>query len=193
MGSRKRLAAIVAAGLAAVAVTVAVLYGTNGSDVHATPPAVLDKFELTAEQPQVPEISFDDAGGATVSLADFRGKVLLVNLWATWCTPCVAELPDIARADAQLPDDSISVLPINMEKIGAEKVAAFLQGHEAGSLPVYIDRDLKAMRGFEAFGLPLTVIIDAEGREVGRAVGPQKWDHPDVIAYLRALAGRPRG
>jgi thiol-disulfide isomerase/thioredoxin len=193
MGSRKRLSVIVAAGLAAVALAVAVLYGTNGADVHATPPAVLDKFELTAERPQIASISFEDAKGAPVALADFRGKVLLVNLWATWCTPCVAELPDVARAEALLPKDKVAVLAINMEKIGADKVAAFLKGHEAAALPVYIDRELKVMRGFEAFGLPLTVVIDGEGREVGRAFGPQKWDHPDVIAYLRALAERPRG
>src|SRR4051812_38447803 len=142
MDSRTRLAGIIAAGLAVVTIAVAVLYGTNGQDVHASPPANWDKFQLTAGQPAVPDISFEDAAGATRSLADFKGRVVLLNLWATWCGPCVMELPDLARAQTQLPQDKVTVLAVDMEKLPAEKIAAFLKEHNATALPVYADRKL---------------------------------------------------
>jgi thiol-disulfide isomerase/thioredoxin len=192
MDSRARLAGIIAAGLAVVTIAVAVLYGTNGQDVHATPPAIWDKFQLTEGQPQVPDVEFEDAAGNRKTLADFKGRVVLLNLWATWCGPCVMELPDLARAQTELPQDKVLVLPIDMEKLPAEKVAAFLKEHNAGALPVYVDRQLSLMREFEAFALPLTILIDADGREIGRAAGPQPWHHEDSIAYLRALGEKPR-
>jgi thiol-disulfide isomerase/thioredoxin len=188
MDPRKRLALIVAGGLAALTLGLAVLYGTNAPAVHDTPPALLDKFVLTEGRAAVPDLEFVDRAGETKSLADFRGQVLLVNLWATWCTPCVAELPDLAEAQEALEGDAVAIIPIDMERLEADKIAQFLREKNAGSLPVYIDRTYAVMQGFEANALPLTVLIDKEGREIGRAAGAQAWNHPDVIAYLRFLA-----
>lgn len=182
---------LIAASLVAVTIAAAVLYGNSAGNVQLVPPPQLDKFKLTADRPSVPDVMFEDAKGASVSLASFKGRVVLLNLWATWCAPCVAELPDLARAQAALPSDKLLVLPIDMEKLEVAKIEAFLKEHEAGSLPVHADRTLAIMRGFEAFALPFTVLIDAEGREIGRASGPQDWDHPDVVAYLRGLAESP--
>ena len=187
MDPKKRLTAMLA-GLVGIAVVVAVLYGMNDGDVHATPPDVLDKFELAADRPMLPNLEFQDASGARKTLADFRGQVVLLNLWATWCTPCVAELPDLANAQEALKGTRVTVLPIDLEKHDLAKIAAFLKEKGAGTLPVYVDRTSAVMRDLEAFGLPLTVLIDAEGREIGRSFGAQPWDHPDTIAYLRHLA-----
>ncbi len=193
MKPRARLFATLAAGLAAVAAA-AVLYGIIGRDVHATarPPAVLDKLKLTDGRPAAPDIGFVDATGKPLKLADFHGRYVLVNLWATWCGPCINELPELARLQKELPQDRITVVPIDvLEKLDAEKLGAFLKMHHADGLPVYIDRDRATQRGFIANELPLTVLIDGEGREVGRAAGGQKWDDPASAAYLKAISAPP--
>jgi thiol-disulfide isomerase/thioredoxin len=190
MKPRTRLFATLAAGFAMVAAA-AVLYGIIGRDVHATatPPAVLDKLKLTNGRPAAPEIGFVDAMGKPLRLADFRGRYVLVNLWATWCGPCINELPELARLQKELPQDRITVVPVDvLEKLDAEKLGAFLNMHQADGLPVYIDQDRATQRGFIANELPLTVLIDAEGREVARAAGGQKWDDPASAAYLKAIS-----
>ncbi len=190
MKPRTRLFATLAAGLATVALG-AVLYGIIGRDVHATssPPAVLDKLKLTDGRPAAPDIGFTDATGRPLKLADFRGRYVLVNLWATWCGPCINELPELARLQKELPQDRITVVPVDvLEKLDAAKLGEFLKMHQADGLPVYIDNDRATQRGFIANELPLTVLIDAEGREVARAAGGQKWDDPASAAYLKAIS-----
>ena len=191
MNPRTRFAAILGSGLVAGIIAIAVLYGNSSNDVQLVPPPQLDKFELTAGRPAVPDLAFEDGAGMPTSIAKFKGRVLLLNLWATWCAPCVAELPDLARTQSALSQEKFLVLPVDMEKLESAKVAAFLKEHDSEILPVYIDRNMAVMRGFEAFALPFTVLIDAEGREIGRASGPQDWGHPDVLAYLRGLARQP--
>jgi thiol-disulfide isomerase/thioredoxin len=193
MNPRTRLFATLAVGLATVALA-AVLYGIIGRDVHATasPPAVLDKLKLTDGRPAAPDIGFIDATGKPLTLAAFHGRYVLVNLWATWCGPCINELPELARLQKELPQDRITVVPVDvLEKLDAEKLGAFLTMHQADGLPVYIDRDRATQRGFIANELPLTVLIDAEGREVARAAGGQKWDDPASAAYLKAISAPP--
>ena len=155
-----RFLTIVAAGC--VGIIVADLYGMYGFRVHATaqPPSVLDKLKLVQNRPAEPEISFVDASGKSLRLADFHGRYALVNLWATWCGPCITELPALAKLNAGLPQDRVTVVPIDLEKLDAAKVGDFLAMHQAGTLPVYIDRELSAMKGFVANELPLTILID---------------------------------
>ena len=193
MKPRTRLFATLAAGLVTVALG-AVLYGIIGRNVHATarPPAVLDKLKLTQGRPEAPDIGFVDAMGKPFNLADFHGRYVLVNLWATWCAPCINELPELARLQKELPQDRITVVPLDvLERLDAEKLGEFLMTHRADGLPVYIDRDRATQRGFIANELPLTVLIDAQGREVARAAGGQKWDDPASAAYLKAISAPP--
>lgn len=193
MKPRTRLFATLAAGLVMVALAV-VLYGIIGRNVHATarPPAVLDKLKLTEGRPEAPDIGFVDAMGKPFKLADFHGRYVLVNLWATWCAPCINELPELARLQKELPQDRITVVPVDvLERLDAEKLGEFLMIHQADGLPVYIDRDRATQRGFIANELPLTVLIDAQGREVARAAGGQKWDDPASAAYLKAISAPP--
>ena len=188
MKPRTRLFFAVAAGFAAI--SAAVLYGMNGFAVHGTakPPAVLDKLKLVENKPG-PDISFTDASGRILKLSDFRGRYVLINLWATWCGPCITELPELAKLNAELPQDRATVVPIDLlEKLDAQKVGDFLGMHDAGALPVYIDRELSVMKGFGANELPLTILIDAEGHEIARAAGAQKWDDPASVAYLKTIS-----
>ena len=195
MKPRTRSLAILAACCAAI-VTAGVLYGINRGAVHAgaTPPAVLDKLKLVAGSPQAPDVGFSDAAGKALKLADFRGRYVLINLWATWCGPCITELPGLARLNAELPQDRVTVLPIDMlEKLDAMKLGDFLAMHDAGTLPVYIDRELSVQRGFVANELPLSLLIDADGHIVAKAAGPQKWDDPTSVAYLKTISAPGSG
>ena len=190
MNSRTRAIAILAAGLGAAAIG-AVLYGMMGGNVHAngTPPAVLDKMKLSAGSPAAPPIAFKDAAGKELKLADFHGRYMLVNLWATWCGPCINELPELAKLQSQLPQDRVTVVPVDvLERLDAEKLGEFLKMHDAAGLPVFIDAERATQRGFVANELPLTVLIDADGHEVARAAGGQKWADPAVVAYLKAIS-----
>ncbi len=211
MNPRNRLALLLTGTLAAAALIVAVLYGNWDSNVHegletaadsmAAPdvdaevlvdglPESLAGVVRIEEMPPTPDAVFYDAEGAEATLADFEGQFLVVNLWATWCAPCVAELPALARAQEALSEDNVLILPIDMEKKGAEEISAFLSDNGAGILPTYIDFDYAIMQAFEAFayGLPYTIFIDASGRQVASASGPQEWDDPQAIAYIRQMA-----
>lgn len=190
--SRARLVYILVASIAAVGLPW-LLYEMRTRDVHASasPPAVLDKLELTEGAPAAPAVTFYDADGKAMSLNDFRGRYVLVNLWATWCGPCINELPSLVRLQAELPQDKIAVLPLDLEKHDAQKVVEFLERTKIEGLPIYIDRDFSAMRGFAANELPLTILIDSEGREVARAAGEQKWDDADSVAFLKAISAPP--
>ena len=190
---RSRLYAILGLGCAAIAIA-AVLYVNKGSTVHAggEPPAVLDKLKLVRGSLPAPDVAFVDADGKPVKLADFRGRYVLVNLWATWCGPCITELPELAKLNAELPQDRVTVVPIDMlEKVEAEKLRIFLGMHDAAGLPIYIDRELSVQRGFVANELPLTALIDAEGHLLAKAAGPQMWDDPASVAYLKAVSAPP--
>ena len=193
MKSRTRIAAI-AAGCAVV-VALVVLYGIANWNVHAgaRPPAVLNRLQPVSGQPAAPQIGFVDATGNRLTLSDFRGRYVLVNLWATWCGPCINELPELARLQQALPKDRFIVAPVDvLERLDAGSLHNFLRMHSADSLPVYIDHDRQTQRGFIANELPLTVLIDSNGREIARAVGGQKWGDPASIAWMKSISSPPQ-
>lgn len=147
----------------------------------------MTKLQLTAGYPAVPDAAFTNGEGRSVQLADFRGRFVLLNMWAKWCPPCVNELPAFARAQASLPRDRIAIVAVDLEQNEPAEVLEFLRAHGAQDLTPYVDRDLALMRSFKAYGLPLTVIIDPDGHEIARAFGPEQWDGPDALSYLRKL------
>src|SRR5262245_47171862 len=140
MTLRTRLMAVLAASIAAIAIPL-VLYEIRVRDVNASarPPAILNKLKLTVGTPAAPDINFTDASGKALKLNDFHGRYMVLNLWATWCGPCLTELPSLVRLQAVLPQDKITVVPIDLEKIGVEKVSDFLKMHAIDGVPIYID------------------------------------------------------
>jgi thiol-disulfide isomerase/thioredoxin len=190
MKPRTRLFATLAAAVAALGIAV-VLYGINRPDVHASgaPPAVLDKLKMAEDRPAAPEASFADADGKILKLADFKGRYVLLNMWATWCGPCITELPELAKLQTELPQDRMTVVPVDLlERLGPDKIGEFLKMHDADGLPVFIDSERATLRGFAANELPLTVLIDDEGHVIARAAGAQKWADPEAVAYFKALS-----
>jgi thiol-disulfide isomerase/thioredoxin len=135
----------------------------------------------------LPELAFTDAEGAPRSLADFRGRPLLVNLWATWCPPCVAEMPALDRLQAALGSEGLVVLALSSDRGGKAQVAPFYARTGVNALGIWLDPRGAASRAVGARGLPTTLLVDRAGREVGRLEGEAAWDHPDWVARLRQL------
>jgi thiol-disulfide isomerase/thioredoxin len=180
--------------LAAIVVVAgaALLYGIRLVGVHASsaPPAELAQL-VPAKTPQaVPDVAFMGQDGSRHSLAEFKGKYVLLNLWAVWCAPCVKELPALAKLKTSVPGGQFDVVAVDVARGTPQDAKTFLDGHGASKLATYIDPQLTLMRAFGAYGLPLTILIDDKGREVARAVGPAEWDAPESIDYFKALAAK---
>lgn len=191
--------ALIGAGGVAVAGTVAAvaLLGKPGPAplihtlVPAAPPAVkvgtIAQLRR-AEPPTIPAAArFLDGEGAERSLADYLGKGLVVNLWATWCVPCVAEMPELQGLARAVAGDGILVLPLSGDRGGAEVVRRFYAANRIDALPVLLDPRGEAARAWGARGLPTTLIIDRQGRERGRVEGAIDWEGPATLAEIRRL------
>ncbi|HEX2114112.1 MAG TPA: TlpA disulfide reductase family protein [Alphaproteobacteria bacterium] len=142
-------------------------------------------FVTHAAPAPVPPLAFADATGRSVSLDDFKGKLVLLNLWATWCGPCVEEMPSLDRLQAKLGSADFAVLALAMDKQGRALVEPFLAKLGVTNLPMYLDPSGAAIRALKARGLPTTLLIDREGREIGRLEGAAAWDSEAAAAFLR--------
>jgi thiol-disulfide isomerase/thioredoxin len=148
----------------------------------------------TALQPvnppvMAPDIAFVDAGGKTHHLSEFRGHGMVINLWATWCAPCIAEMPSLAALSKTLAPADIAVLPLSSDHGGAAAVEAFFHTHGISGLPVLLDPQGAAARVFGVDGIPTSVIIDRSGREQARLSGAADWSTPAAVAAVRRLVG----
>ncbi len=135
-----------------------------------------------------PALQFTDTKGRKLSLADYAGHVLVVNLWATWCGPCVAEIPSFAALAGQIQAFGGLVLPISIDANGAEAVRSFYQQHMIADLPILLDPDGSNLAALNTDGVPVTIVINSAGRLAARVDGASNWDTPRVQAFLRSLA-----
>ena len=133
----------------------------------------------------VPEISFADADGQPKTLADYAGKVVLLNVWATWCAPCRKEMPTLDRLQAKLGGSDFEVVALSMDRKGPDVVTKFYAEIGVTHLALNIDTSAQAMFTLGAVGLPMTLLIDRQGKEIGRLIGPAEWDAPDMIDFIR--------
>jgi thiol-disulfide isomerase/thioredoxin len=207
---RRRLLPAVALGaLAAVAVG-AVLYGTAeppgkaadgcpaASKARAARLAPLARGEVAAltiasEPHQALPLVFRREDGGKETVADFRGRALLLNLWATWCAPCRAEMPALDRLQAKAGDKGFEVVAVNVDTARLESRGPFLDGIGVKSLARYADPSGDAFetlrKNGKALGLPVTMLIDREGCEIGVVAGAANWDSTDALSLIDALKG----
>lgn len=132
---------------------------------------------------------FVDGGGRNLTLADFRGRVVLLNIWATWCVPCREEMPTLDALQARLGGEDFQVLPLSIDRAGLPVVRRFYEEIGLQNLGIYLADSTRAMIALGALGLPTTLLIDRAGRERGRLVGPAQWDSPEVVAQMQTLIG----
>lgn len=167
--------------------TVATVLGARKP--HPASAAEIGTLLSVATPGPAPDVAFQTADGAARRLADYMGKPLVVNLWATWCPPCVKELPTLAALAHNVAKEGILVLPISSDRGGAKTVAAFYATHGIDGLPVLIDKDSALMHAFGVQGLPTTFVIDRTGKVVGVEQGGMDWSAPEAVETVRRLAG----
>lgn len=131
------------------------------------------------------DVTFRDAEGRERSLADFRGKLVLLNLWATWCAPCREEMPELDALQAELGGEHFEVLALSVDTAGQEQVVSFLISVGVAHLAPYHDPTAKANFTLGAFGLPTTILISPQGDEIGRMAGPAHWASEDAKTLIR--------
>ncbi|HXZ01710.1 MAG TPA: TlpA disulfide reductase family protein [Stellaceae bacterium] len=206
---RKTLGAVIvlvvlclAALMAAASWPGAPLRRDHGSIVSSEPdagaplPAALGQFTPLDPPRPAPDLSLTGRDGKALRLADFRGRFLLVNLWATWCAPCVREMPSLDRLQG-LEGDRLSVLAISEDRGAGHVVEPFLAKLGLQRLAVYLDPKAAAQEAFDVRGLPTSFLIDRDGRILASLEGGADWDAPGMVAklerYLREdeNSGRP--
>ena len=134
----------------------------------------------------LPKVTFVDATGKERTLDDWKGKVVLLNLWATWCAPCRKEMPGLDRLQGELGSDKFEVVAVSVDRTGTAGAKKFLDQIKVEKLAVLADPSARMGTTLRAIGMPATLLIDAEGREIGRMVGPAEWDTPEGKALIQA-------
>lgn len=135
----------------------------------------------------IASFNFADGTGAVKNLSDWKGRVVLLNLWATWCAPCRKEMPELAQLQKLLGSADFEVVAISQDLKGADASAAFLKESGADNLALYVDPKATALAALQSVGLPTTVLIDRNGKEVGRLLGPADWASLDAQKLVEAL------
>jgi thiol-disulfide isomerase/thioredoxin len=183
--------------LIVAAVLAAVVLGGGAALVHyrsriqdgALPLAgTVAHFSLSTPRLPAPAVSVGDTDGNTLALpSSLNGQVTLVNFWATWCIPCLKEMPSLDRLQGELGGQDFSVMAVSIDRGGKDTAMPWLERNGIHQLKPYFDPESRAAFAFKATELPVSVLIDREGRVVGRMVGPAEWDAPEAKALIAAL------
>jgi len=153
------------------------------------PPESTLGFVLPHSPAPLPDITFRNREGHRFRIADFRGQVVLLNIWATWCAPCREEMPALDRLQATLGGSEFVVLPVSIDRDGVPAVSEFYSEHGIQHLGLYVaDEDPAA--ALAIVGIPTTILIDRQGREIGRKLGPARWDSDAAIVEFQRHVNR---
>jgi len=181
-----RISLYVFIAIAAGAVLWAV-FGGKSSKINGEPPLSgwMENFVPVAERSEPVPLTLQKQDNSSVALDDWRGKIVLLNFWATWCSPCIREMPSILRLSEKLGGDDFAVIALSQDIRGWEKIAPFLAKHDLAGLPVYADPGIKGTRLFRVKAMPTTILLDRKGREIGRLAGHAEWDSGEALALIR--------
>ena len=209
--ARKRLAMVAAGGIAGVAAGLAAVYGIgtlkrNAADAacasavelaqHLAPLArgEVAAFTVADRSLRLPDVAFRDAQGSEHRLADWRGRTMLLNLWATWCVPCRKEMPALDALEGKLGGPAFEVVAINIDTRDPDKPRAWLKEAGVGRLGYYADPSAKVFQELKtvgrAAGMPTTLLVDPAGCEIGTVAGPAEWASEDVVKLVTAALKR---
>jgi thiol-disulfide isomerase/thioredoxin len=207
----KRLALIVAGGIAGLGLGLAGVYGVSalrgnaGGDPACRPAVTVAKkvapfargqvaaVNVATRPLKIPDLAFEDASGKKLTLASFRGRTVLLNLWATWCVPCRREMPTLDALEGQLGSPRFQVVAVNIDTRDPDKPKKFLQQIGVKKLSYYADPSAKAFQDLKsigrAFGMPTTLLVDPHGCEIGTIAGPAEWSSKDAVKLIEAALG----
>jgi thiol-disulfide isomerase/thioredoxin len=150
----------------------------------SAPPAGIEIF---AGQFPAPNTPFANEHGSLTAIKDFSGKIVILNLWATWCAPCVKEMPSLERLAGRLPADRFAVVAVSQDKGGAAIAKPFLDRIGVTRLPLYVDPNGRVSRDLGVRGFPTTILVAQNGTVFAKLEGPAEWDSDEMIAYLLSL------
>lgn len=148
-------------------------------------------FKILGEPRLLENIRFVNGDWKAVTLADFRGKVILLNVWATWCAPCRAEMPTLDKLQAMLGGPDFEVVALSIDDGGVPVVKAFYEELGLKSLRIYVDPTINATVRLKILGVPTTLLINRDGKEIGRYAGPAEWHGPDMVDLIRRQLTAP--
>jgi len=147
-------------------------------------------LKMHAAPRTLPDLAFVDGTGKPAKLSDFGGKVVLLNIWATWCPPCREEMPSLDRLQKTLGGPGFEVVALSIDAEGAKAVQGFYKEIGIDALAVYVDPGMRATSQLSTPGVPTTLLIDERGRELGRHAGPAQWDDAEVVRAISRYLGR---
>ena len=185
--SRPWVAGVVALGLVA---SIAAISSDARASWHLEGPSFagqMSAFLFKRELRPAPDFQFSGPQGEALALSDFRNRVVLLNFWATWCPPCVEEMPSLDRLQARLGGRDFEVIALSLDRGGLSVVNSFFTQSKLTNLRPYLDSANKAMRTFRLGGLPTTIMIDRRGRIIGTLAGPAEWDSADAEHFITYL------
>jgi thiol-disulfide isomerase/thioredoxin len=186
------LIAMILIGLGAILYVVTSAMDSGGADgsLERLGRGEMHAFMVVTDPPPQPDLVYLDGDGNEVRLSDYRGKIVLLNLWATWCAPCVEEMPALDRLEAELGGDHFAVVTISMDR-SIDQARDFYHQTGITHLPLLHDGQFASHNRVRARSLPMSVLYDRQGREIGRVPVPAEWDSEDAIALMRAAMARP--
>ena len=210
ISTAKRWRAMIALAAVAAVVTGAAIYGIGAmqrnADPACRPSAELAKrlaplahgevaaINIATDPQKLPDLAFTDAGGQPHKLADFRGRTVLLNLWATWCVPCRKEMPALDALQAKLGDEKFQVVAVNIDTRNLDKPKAWLDEVGIKRLGYFADPSAKVFQDLKgigkALGMPTTLLIDPQGCELGTLAGPAEWASDDAIKLIETAKAR---
>lgn len=132
----------------------------------------------------LPPLPFANGTGQLVDITAWQGKVVLLNIWATWCFPCREEMPTLDRLQQRLGGKYFDVVALSVDKGGIDKVRKFYDQINIDHLQIYVDQSASASTSLGIFGIPATLLLSPDGKELGRFIGPAEWDSPEMISFL---------
>jgi thiol-disulfide isomerase/thioredoxin len=188
-----RQAVTAAIYLALAALASAPVAAQDWGAVEALREGDMKKLVFGGAPEAVPEIALVDADGGPAALSDYRGRWVVLNFWATWCAPCRVEMPTLANLQDAMEGAPVEVVTVATGRHSPQGIARFFDDIGVDNLPQYRDPGQELARAMAVLGLPITVIVDPQGREVARLRGDAHWDSDSAIAILEALAARSEG
>lgn len=182
--------AMMALGAIVVIVTLfSALFSATPGPLDSFARGSMSGFRTVSEAPEQPRATLMTATGEEITLADKRGKILLVNFWATWCAPCIVEMPYLDELQARYGSEDFEVVAISMDQ-RMEDAAEFYAANGLENLALYHDQSFRSAFAAGARGLPLTVLYDRQGLEIGRLDGDAEWASEDAFALIEAAIAR---
>lgn len=164
--------------------------GGWADDTSERSPTGPEGFSLWQNAVPIDNFEFRTADQKNITLADFKGKIVLVNIWATWCAPCVAEMPALDALQDAFADEPFEVVAVSIDYKGVPAIKDFFAKHGIKNLSIYNDRSLKISQELAGGTLPTTVLLNRQGREMGRIEGPAEWDNPAAKRLIRHALSR---